>query len=86
MYELTSEVAGNNDEAITRLIHPDDLPAYRASLEASQRDLSPWHLEYRVVLPKQGLRWRRGAHSHNGWPTAARYGMVLLPILPSASA
>ena len=61
MYELTSEVAGNNDEAITRLIHPDDLPAYRASLEASRRDLSPWHLEYRVVLPKQGLRWRQGA-------------------------
>ncbi len=61
MYELTPEAAVNSDDVITRLIHPDDLQAYRTSLEASQLNLSPWHLEYRVVLPKQGLRWRQGA-------------------------
>ena len=61
MYELTPAAASSSDEAITCLIHPDDLPAYRASLEVSRRDLSPWHLEYRVLLPKQGLRWRQGA-------------------------
>jgi len=31
-----------------------------ASIEASARSLQPWHQEYRVVLPKQGMRWRLG--------------------------
>lgn len=61
MYELTPEEVTSSDGAIIRLIHPDDLEAYLASIATSQIDLSPWHLEYRVLLPRQGLRWRQGA-------------------------
>ena len=61
MYEVTPEDVAGNDAAITRLIHPDDQDAYLSSLTASETQLSPWHLEYRVLLPRQGLRWRQGA-------------------------
>lgn len=61
MYELAPEQVADSDEAINALIHPDDLEAYRASLDNSAASLTPWHLEYRVLLPSQGLRWRQGA-------------------------
>lgn len=60
IYELEPEQVAESDVAIDALIHPDDLAAYRASLAASAASLQPWELEYRVRLPRQGLRWRQG--------------------------
>lgn len=60
IYELTPEQVAENVALINDRIHPDDFSNYCASLEASAASLMPWHLEYRVMLPKQGLRWRRG--------------------------
>lgn len=60
IYEITSAQVATNAAAIHAVIHPDDLPAYLVSLEISAANLSPWHLEYRVQLPRQGLRWRQG--------------------------
>lgn len=48
-------------ERIRALIHPEDLPRYQASLEASAKGLVPWQLEYRVQLPGQGVQWRQGS-------------------------
>jgi hypothetical protein len=45
---------------IEALINPRDLTMYRQSLLESAANLTPWHLEYRVRLPRQGLRWRQG--------------------------
>lgn len=59
IYEIEAEQVTSNIDAITQLIHPEDLPRYQDSLKASAINLSPWHLEYRVVLPRQGLRWRQ---------------------------
>ncbi|HEY0063001.1 MAG TPA: diguanylate cyclase [Telluria sp.] len=39
-------------------IHPDDIDAYRSSLARSAHSLERWHMEFRVVLPAEGLRWR----------------------------
>ncbi|SFP72865.1 PAS domain S-box-containing protein/diguanylate cyclase (GGDEF) domain-containing protein [Geopseudomonas sagittaria] len=61
IYEVTPAQVAGSDAAINALIHPDDLPAYQASLDASAASLTPWELEYRVQLPRQGLRWRHGA-------------------------
>jgi diguanylate cyclase (GGDEF)-like protein/PAS domain S-box-containing protein len=61
IYEVTAEQVADSDVVIDALIHPDDLPAYRAALDASAASLTPWDLEYRVQLPRQGLRWRHGA-------------------------
>ena len=60
IYELTPEQAAHDTACIDALIHPDDLDAWRASFEHSAANLTPWHLEFRVQLPQQGLRWRQG--------------------------
>lgn len=60
IYELAPAQVAVSTSPIDAVIHPDDLGAYRASLNASAASLTPWHLEYRVILPRQGLRWRQG--------------------------
>jgi diguanylate cyclase (GGDEF)-like protein len=41
-------------------IHPDDLERVRRSVHYSAAHLTPWREEYRVCLPRAGLRWVRG--------------------------
>jgi diguanylate cyclase (GGDEF)-like protein/PAS domain S-box-containing protein len=60
IYEVTPEQVARSAMALDEIIHPDDLASYRASLESSAASLAPWRLEYRVQLPRQGLRWRQG--------------------------
>jgi diguanylate cyclase (GGDEF)-like protein/PAS domain S-box-containing protein len=60
IYELTPEQATTSAETVDALIDARDLAAYRESIEESATSMSPWHLEYRVQLPRQGLRWRQG--------------------------
>ncbi|MDN7513803.1 sensor domain-containing diguanylate cyclase [Burkholderia sp. AU45251] len=60
IYELTPEQIARSAEAVETRIHPADLLAYRQSLHDSSVRLTPWRLEYRVLLPGQGLRWREG--------------------------
>jgi diguanylate cyclase (GGDEF)-like protein/PAS domain S-box-containing protein len=43
--------------ALHALIHPDDLPGFMATLEASATRLTPWHLEFRIRHPRRGVRW-----------------------------
>ena len=59
IYELTPQQVADSAKPVQRLIHPDDFPNYATSLRASAAGLVPWHAEYRVVLPRQGLRWRQ---------------------------
>ncbi|VWB09919.1 sensor domain-containing diguanylate cyclase [Burkholderia metallica] len=60
IYELTPEQIAHSAQAVETRIHPADLAAYRQSLHDSSVRLTPWRLEYRVLLPGQGLRWREG--------------------------
>jgi len=60
MFELTADDVLASSTAIEQRIHPDDLAAYRASLHNAAAALTPWHLEFRVCLPLQGVRWRQG--------------------------
>lgn len=60
IYEITPEQAAGNALFVHQVIHPDDFAGYCASLDASAASLMPWQLEYRVILPRQGLRWRHG--------------------------
>ncbi|WP_111642571.1 diguanylate cyclase [Marinimicrobium alkaliphilum] len=60
MFELSpEEVIRDAASAFGRVI-PEDFPDYYASIEKSAHELSPWEQEFRVLLPKQGLRWRAG--------------------------
>lgn len=61
IYEVSPQQVASSAAAIDAIIHPDDREAYRASLDTSAASLTPWDLEYRVQLPRQGLRWRQGA-------------------------
>lgn len=45
---------------VLALVHPDDVPALRASTERSARELSPWQHEYRMRFPDGTVRWHRG--------------------------
>jgi diguanylate cyclase (GGDEF)-like protein/PAS domain S-box-containing protein len=63
IYELTPEQLTDDAAMLDHVLHPDDRAAYQASLDVSATCLLPWHLEYRVLLPRQGLRWRQGAAS-----------------------
>lgn len=60
VYELSSADVVLNADAVEARIDARDLAAYRQSLRDSAAALTPWHLEYRVNLPRQGLCWRQG--------------------------
>jgi diguanylate cyclase (GGDEF)-like protein/PAS domain S-box-containing protein len=60
IFELTPQAVAEDASCLDALIHPDDLDTWHASFAESAARLDPWHLEYRVQLPKQGLRWRQG--------------------------
>lgn len=59
IYRVSPEEVASDAALLDRIIHPDDLFAYHASLEASADSLTPWHLEYRVQFPT-GVCWRQG--------------------------
>ncbi|MFL9927341.1 diguanylate cyclase [Herbaspirillum lusitanum] len=60
IYELSPQQLKDGPELIDALIHPEDMHAYQASLQALRDGEDCWKLEYRVLLPRQGLRWRKG--------------------------
>lgn len=60
IYELTPQDVSESAAAIEARIDPRDIAAYRYSLQHSAANLTPWHLEYRVTLPRQGTCWRQG--------------------------
>ncbi len=60
IYELSSEQVKDDSSAIFALIHPDDIDQVMVSIQESASSLQPWHMEYRVLLPKKGLRWILG--------------------------
>lgn len=60
IYEISPEQAQSDAAVVRSRHHPDDAAMVMAALKESARTLQPWHCEYRVVLPKQGVRWRLG--------------------------
>ncbi|GAA4016860.1 diguanylate cyclase [Actimicrobium antarcticum] len=61
IYELTPAQAIDDASLVRAVIHPDDLGSYLQSLETCTLRMTPWQLEFRVILPKQGVRWRNGS-------------------------
>ncbi len=60
VYELSPMQMQNNAELVSKRIHPDDVKKLSASIAASAKNLTTWQLEYRVNLPRRGLRWLAG--------------------------
>ena len=60
IYEIDLQLLHEDATVVFERIHPDDLERVRRSVHHSAEHLSPWREEYRVCLPKAGLRWVRG--------------------------
>ncbi|UCJ19109.1 diguanylate cyclase [Pseudomonas sp. MM211] len=60
MFEVTREQIQQDPEILHALVHPDDVAIYQKARKQAEHELSTWHIEYRVLLPRQGLRWRLG--------------------------
>lgn len=60
IYEVDLQLLGEDATVVFERIHPDDLERVRRSVRYSAEHLSPWREEYRVILPRAGLRWVRG--------------------------
>ncbi|MDG9884453.1 diguanylate cyclase [Pseudomonas sp. GD04058] len=60
IYEVEPELLRQDATTVFERIHPDDLVRVRSSIRDSAAQLTPWREEYRVNLPKAGVRWVRG--------------------------
>lgn len=58
IYEVTPEEVREDATPVFGRLHPDDYDRVSAAIFASARTLETFHCEFRVILPRQGLRWR----------------------------
>ena len=60
IYEIPSDELLNDASIAFSRIHDDDLGMIQTSIEDSAKTMQDWDIEYRVNLPKKGLRWIEG--------------------------
>ncbi|WP_251961888.1 diguanylate cyclase [Pseudomonas sp. Marseille-Q5299] len=60
IYEVDLQLLREDATVVFERIHADDLERVQRSVRYSAEHLSPWREEYRVCLPRAGLRWVRG--------------------------
>lgn len=60
IYGCTPQALLESRRRALEVVHPQDLPGVLAAIETSARELTSWHLLYRVNHPSRGLRWVEG--------------------------
>ena len=60
IYSIPAEALARDASGIFDLVHAEDLPKLRASIELSAKNLTIWTCEYRVIHPKKGEIWVEG--------------------------
>jgi len=58
IYEVTPEDVREDATPVFGRLHPDDYDHIVDSIQESARTLQTFYCEFRVILPRQGLRWR----------------------------
>jgi PAS domain S-box-containing protein len=58
IYEVTPEEVREDASPVFTRIHPDDYNYIVETITESAKNQTLYHSEFRVILPKQGLRWR----------------------------
>ncbi|MDD5285122.1 MAG: PAS domain S-box protein [Desulfuromonadaceae bacterium] len=58
IYEVTPEEVQEDATPVFGRLHPDDYDNVASSIQESARTLETFYCEFRVNLPRQGLRWR----------------------------
>ncbi len=57
-YELTlQQVIDKTQDSIKSRIHPEDINLFNTSIISCFKTLERWEISYRVLLPKNGLKW-----------------------------
>ncbi|WP_198134684.1 EAL domain-containing protein [Psychromonas ingrahamii] len=73
VYELSPLQLKKDADLAFKRIHLDDVEAIHQQIADSAKNLTVWHQQYRVVLPKAGIRWLEG----NATPEARANGSTL---------
>lgn len=60
IFELKPDDVKKDSKLLFERIHPDDLKKVTKAIKQSKENLSTWEIDFRVVLPKQGVRWLYG--------------------------
>ena len=60
LFELDSEDLYNDIVKLTDRVHFEDLPKIMAGIQNSAETMQLWQAEYRIILPKKGLRYHFG--------------------------
>ncbi len=60
IYELSPQDVLLGVQPVFDNIHQDDLAMIHASIEDSAKTMKDWNMQYRVNLPKKGIRWVEG--------------------------
>jgi two-component system cell cycle sensor histidine kinase/response regulator CckA len=58
IYEVTPEEVREDAAVVFGRLHPEDHDRVAEAIFASARTLNTFQCEFRVILPRQGLRWR----------------------------
>ena len=59
LYELEPEAVQADFQVLYKLIHPQDMKAFAASIDVCSRTFTPWHWEGRIITPS-GIKWIQG--------------------------
>ncbi|MCK9389079.1 MAG: PAS domain-containing protein [Sulfuritalea sp.] len=57
LFGIGPEDVAQDVSALAAMSHPDDVEMTFDKTEQSERDLTPYHVEYRINHPHKGLRW-----------------------------
>jgi PAS domain S-box-containing protein len=79
IYELSPEEIRHDAATVFQRFHHDDRDRVLASIHESARTLNQWKCEYRVTLPRQGLKWLYGIAQPQRLEdgTIAWYGIIM---------
>lgn len=61
IYELSPDCARENATAVFSRFHPEDRERIFDGIFEATKKLCRWECEYRVLLPRQGIKWLYGA-------------------------
>lgn len=60
VFEVDAERVREDANGLLARVHPEDLERVQSSIRRSAEQLAQWREDFRVLLPRQGLRWLRG--------------------------
>jgi PAS domain S-box-containing protein len=57
LFGLEPDAVMQDFSAFIAITHPDDIGMVFSKAEDSSRNLTPYHIEYRIIHPQKGVRW-----------------------------